>query len=393
MSNGHERQQRDLGFSAIYFDTEPLRRSNWPDQSVILRNVFTVANRWGLDILIPEPVERQTEEQWLRNVRSRSTKLESAAKDMNRFISPVGTNARTEHENLDVLLARYREAVGRIKQRFTIRTSPFTMRSSQEFFNRAIRYILPFESKGEGKGFQDAVILASVLDDLIAHPDRSAVLVSADEVFSKTDLSAFLPGCPSTRLKFLTLDEIWEILWEKYWDENVKVPWEEEQRNAMEAVRQMEADLKIFLESQLTETILSVGTFQKVMEFRGVNRLEIQYIQTPLPMLGAALDRNVRFAIALFANCRGLIEESYAPTPWLFSPHSELPPPPPPPRQRETELFWMGGIEAQADVVNRRFANIRLLALVSSQELGDQKWWKQHPPTVQNQENQAEPQG
>ncbi len=117
MSNGHERQQRDLGFSAIYFDTEPLRRSNWPDQSVILRNVFTVANRWGLDILIPEPVERQTEEQWLRNVRSRSTKLESAAKDMNRFISPVGTNARTEHENLDVLLARYREAVGRIKQR------------------------------------------------------------------------------------------------------------------------------------------------------------------------------------------------------------------------------------------------------------------------------------
>jgi hypothetical protein len=353
---------------------------------VILSNVFAVANRWGLEILLPEPVERQLEEQWLRNVRERSAKLDAAARDMNRFLSAVGTGVRTEHEDMGVLLARYKETVDQIKQDFKIRTPPFTPRYGAEFFDTAIRYILPFETKGEGKGFQDAVILASVLDDLSSHPDRLGVLVSADEVFSKTDLNGFVPGCPSARLKFLTLDKLWEILWDRYWDENVKAPWEEEQRNAMEAMKQKVDSLKEFVESHLTESMLMAGTFQKIIEVRGLEKLEIQYVQTPLPKLGTAPDRTVRFAAALLTQCRVLIEESYPYLGLLLAQQTEPLLPPPPPRQRQGEAIWLGGVEAQANIANRQFQNIQFLSLVSSQELGDRKWWKEHPTPTQNEE-------
>jgi hypothetical protein len=384
MSDGvqHERQRTDLGFTVIYLETEALVRSNWPGISVLLRNVFTLANLWGLPLLLPEPVEKQVEERWLRKVDEARVKLASAATAFDRLLGPLGTRLQTNQEPVEELLRRYRETVGVIKSTFKIQPVPFTTRPVADFFNIAVRYILPFECQGEGKGFQDAVILASVLDHLSHNPEYSGVLASADGALAKTNLDSFIPGCAPTRLKVLTLDQIGELLYRKYWDERVKAPWEEEQRNAMEAVRAKERELTEFIASRLSGSMLSPGISQKVVQVRGVDKIEIQYVRTPLPD-PAKPDRVVKLAIAALAQCRAVVEENYSGLAGLLFSRSYqrlsggLPPPPPAPKQTEESVAWIGGIEAEAEVVDRRFEKIRFLSLISSQELGEERWLRE----------------
>jgi len=47
-----------------------------------------------------------------------------------------------------------------------------------------------------------------------------------------------------------------------------------------------------------------------------------------------------------------------------------------PPQQEAQTATWFGGIEAAAEVRARQYTNVKLLSLVSAEEIGSRKWFK-----------------
>src|SRR5713226_5421982 len=107
MGEETEGQKRTLDFNALFFDAEVLVRSNWPDPSVLLTNVLTLANSLGLGLFVPEPVEWQTEQNWLRRVRQCLTSLSGAAKDFTRHTRSGDGRIQLEHDDVEGLRGRY----------------------------------------------------------------------------------------------------------------------------------------------------------------------------------------------------------------------------------------------------------------------------------------------
>ncbi len=105
-----------------------------------------------------------------------------------------------------------------------------TTRPLSEFFEMAIQYVPPFvPDKGKkGKGF--VVPLRPRTPESKFVTILIGLLVTDDEVFSKVDINKFMPTCVGLRLKVLSFDEAFNVLYDGYWDEHVKRPWEEERR-------------------------------------------------------------------------------------------------------------------------------------------------------------------
>src|SRR5207245_4201259 len=111
--------------------------------------------------------------------------------------------------------------------KFGISSSPFTTRSSADLFELAIRYVLPFEAgtknnRGEGNGFQDAVILASILDHMKANSTLSGGFVTFDSVLSKVRIDEFMPDHPGLILKVFTFHEAYNLLFAAFKNTHIK---------------------------------------------------------------------------------------------------------------------------------------------------------------------------
>lgn len=366
-------ERATLDFNAIYLETEVLVRSGWPALSVEMENVFKLAHLWEIPIFLPEPVERQIEERCIRQLVSSAAALNGAVKKTARLLSPLKLTATAECANEEDFRRAYRRAADDIKRIFRIAAIPFSSHKVSGLFELAIRYRLPFESKegkgdgrGEGKGFQDAVILAAVLEHLVDNPKIKGVLVTADGVFSKVDFDDFGDNYSRLSLKIMTLDELWKLLYGKYWEENIKAPWHEEMANAGAAVKAALPQLRQFIESRLTPDMIPLGLGSKVVEVLSVDQVEVYYAHTPIPDPSAP-NRHVRFAVSLGAKGRALIERDYSYTKLIWKNYSG-----PLSEQVEDELYWVGGVEASADIIDRQFTSISFEQLLPSNEVG--KW-------------------
>lgn len=330
-----------------------------------------LAMLWNVSVFLPEPVQAEAEEHWLRGVKSKVAGLENAANQFERLTKPIAAQVRVEHLPLQRLIEDYRAAAQAAKLKYKMRVCPFTRFSTKEMFSLATRYVLPFEFEQEGKGFQDAVILSSVLQHLKANPELAAILVTADAVFSKAKFADFEAEIPDARLRILDLDRALSLLWEPYWDEAVRKPYAIERENAKAAAEAATPILKEFIAAHLSESMLTAGAFEKVLKLSSVYKVSVMYVQTPLPD-PAHPDRQVRIAIGVLAECTAVVQKDYSLTHALL----KLPGEPPKPVEEEEKLTWLGGIEATADVVDRHFQNLTPFSLLSADELGSGKWLK-----------------
>lgn len=83
-------------------------------------------------------------------------------------------------------------------------------------------------------------------------------------------------------------------------------------------------------------------------------------------------DRQVRVAIAVSAECTVIVEKDYSFVYAYLKLRGE-----PPKRVEEVEkLTWLGGVEATAEVVDRKFTKLTPVSLLSVDERGSDKWWK-----------------
>jgi hypothetical protein len=358
-------------FNAIYFDTNALLEAGWPDPSVLLHNIFVIGGWWRIQMLLPEPVVKEAEEHWLRKVTESVSRLDSAARELERVAKPAVSDAKAEYASVELMLEQYRAKRNEVVTKYAIAISPFTKRSIEDIFDLATKYVMPFEHDKKGKGFQDTVILASILEHLSIEPSLKAVLITKDGAFGKSNYGDLIGGFDGRRLRICDLNTVWEELFRPYFNETIVKPWEEERRNALTAAKEIVLELQNFLGSHLAESMLRTESFGTVVKFLSVDAVEINSVDTPIPETEQIADREVEFTIAASARCTAIVRKSSLFTIWGMSENSVKTPVAP--EDAEEKVSWSGGIRATADIVNRQFRNIVLQSLVSEEELRT-KW-------------------
>jgi hypothetical protein len=369
-SKSTDKEQR-IDFNALYLDTNALLAGNWPAPTLRLENLLALTMWLDVSVFIPEPVEREVEQHWLREVRDSSAGLQGSIENFRRITRRVSGTAKVDSEDEIALVERYRALAASNKKAFRISMSPMPNRSLSEFFDMAIQYSLPFvsDSGKKGKGFQDAVILASVLEHLKANPSLSGLLVTDDGVFSKINPAKFMPTCAGVGLKVLSFDEASKVLYDGYWDVHVKQPWEEEMHNAEEAVKGMEPELRSFLLDKMDEAALQAGASSSALKLLSVEEVKVSYVNTPLPN-PAKPHRSARIAIAITAKCRVMVSKDYRIWSQILSGTTPSGP-------SEVDMTWLGGIEASAEVKEHKFVNIKPVSILPASQLGDDRWIRQ----------------
>ena len=356
-------------FKAIYFDTNALLGAGWPDPSVLLHNVFVIGRWWGIQTLMPEPVVKEAEEHWLRKVKEQVAKTASAARELERLAKPAVCEAKAEHPSIELLHEKYAAKRDEIIATYDIAVPSFTKLSVEELFRLATKYVMPFEYDKKGKGFQDVVILASILEHLSSQPNLKAVFITKDGGFGKSNYADFVAGFDDSRLRIVDLDTVWKELFEPYFDETVLKPWEVERRNALEAATAVAPQLKTFLASHLSESMLKSKSFATVVKLLSVDAVDVNSVDTPIPDKEQSPDRSVEFTIAVSAHCTAVVRTTSFYMALLGVSEEAVQAPPPVPEETEEKASWSGGIRATADVINRQFQNIVPRSVVSEEEL------------------------
>ena len=238
---------------------------------------------------------------------------------------------------------------------------------------------MPFEKEGEGKGFQDAVILQSVLEHLQANPELTGILLTKDGGMKQSRILEFLPDFDTTRLRITALDEAWDNLFHFNLDQKVFQPWAEERKNALTAAQSLAPLWKDFLSTHLTESMLRAGGFgmsATVVKLISVDSVDVSYVDTPIPDLDEHPDRTVKISISASAQCTAIVKKEYGGffAAMILGDHSkEDARPLAPPEIVQEKAAWSGGIRATAKIVNHEFVDIVPESLVSDEELRAQK--------------------
>jgi hypothetical protein len=265
-------------FDRLYLDTTILRKSNWPHVSAELGFLLELAKNFKIQVVIPEAAEIEREEQWVRDLVTASQKCDAAMTKRSDVLKAVGLTLAEQHrDDPDALREKYKAAAQSAKDANAITTAPLTTRGIAEFLKLAVTRTPPFQISGDKvTGFQDTVILLSIIDDLKACGRNTCVLLSDDGVFSKITSVSKAEGKALQHLT--TIDDIWSILADEIKPELLK--WWTEQRDAIQA--EIEAQ-----QEQITD-LLRAFVSPDMVDYRAkaiesIGPLRSFSVETPFP--------------------------------------------------------------------------------------------------------------
>lgn len=335
-----------------------------------LSNLFYGARRWwNIPTFIPEPVLVEAEEHWLRELQEEESRLAGAGRQFERKAGSVPAETEIKYTSLVELRQRYRTIRTETMNRFQVGTIPFGTRSLPEMFELATRYVLPFKSGGQGAGFQDAVILQSVMEHLNLVSGSKGIFITNDVTLKKTSLRDFFPGFDRSGLEFMELDAVWERLFRSHFDATVVNPWREELKNALEAANASAEVWRQFLAGELTETMLkgqsTFGLAVSVLKLISIDEITVKHVDTPIPELDAHPDRTVTVSVELTADCTAVLKKEHYDFLGIVS--ETIPThPTAPPEIVQGKAHWMGKIRATANVIGRHFKDFVPVAIEPS---------------------------
>jgi hypothetical protein len=294
--------------------------------------------------------------------------LLNAKRELHKFANPIQCEITLEHSPIEALLVEYRKKVNDAVKEYGIGQTPFTKRTVEDLFGFATKYLLPFAHNAEGKGFQDVVILLSILDHLNASPGANAVFVTDDNDFAGIDIASFMPDFDSRRLRVINLETSFDFLSKRYYEESIIKPYQQEVKNASTAVEAQTSQIAMFVNSLVTVDMIKPRGFGgTVTKLLSLEYLTVLSVDTPLPDPSAP-DRSVEILIKVVAAYKVLMAGGVRFKGGLSSLNALLNADTfeiiPSSEEQETYAFWRGGIQATADVVNREFKNIALITLV-----------------------------
>lgn len=233
--------------SAVYFDTNPLIGAGWPAPSAQLLELLGLAERLGIPLFLPEIVQQELEEHWVREIQEKWRNVRSASDGFNRRAAGLLTVAGPEPlPGRGPLRAAVRNHMADFTRRFTQVST--TKRPLSEFLELAMTRGATF--KDGGHGFQDAVILCSIFDHLIEAKLDSAILVTADDAFMQGGVGKLAQAAGKTIRIVKTLDEL-ESVFRSQLQRAVLEHMEAERKRLLDLVAARLDDLAIFVRKNL----------------------------------------------------------------------------------------------------------------------------------------------
>jgi len=174
----------------------------------------------------------------------------------------------------------YDEAATLLRTSQFIESSPVSTRPIGDLFTMAIRREPPFEQSEDGVvGFQDAVILFSVIDHLISTGKPPSAFVSSDKVFGKCrtlidandlDLQIF-DGLKEILIRFMA-----EV------NQQVKEWWQRDKEEARQAFETARKNVEDFIFVMLTPSDLGRTWQGSIVSIEAVEATKIGSVDTPI---------------------------------------------------------------------------------------------------------------
>jgi len=270
-------------FDRVYLDTNAFLGAGWPQLSEKMKNLLTLARDHDIAVLFPRAVEVEIEEHWIRDLREKSHQALARVNELRKYLSRASGNLMEFNvPDESSLLQEYRQCVEGIKTLWGLQSVPITERPLDYIFGMATRQHPPFEE--QGKGFQDAVIFLSCMDDLRRNPGRTGAFVSADHVFQRNEIET-LTNSESVKLSlYRSIEEPLDIL-RQYIGEPERDEWEEDRKRAKEAleVRIRSGEVSQYIRDNLgIPMIRAANWIWRVTEIVGVEA-RIDRVETPPP--------------------------------------------------------------------------------------------------------------
>jgi hypothetical protein len=172
----------------IYFDGNPLVESGWPRVSARVESLANLARLLRAALVVPEPVELELEAHWKRDLQSSVETFRRATAKLRRALpTPITLSDPLSGVPMgeELLHAYHRQVEDWIAKVKAVRCA-FVEAGLREFSDAAVDRHPPFSQ--EGRGFQDAVIHRSVVEDLRRNPGDWGILVTRDSDFDSDEL-------------------------------------------------------------------------------------------------------------------------------------------------------------------------------------------------------------
>lgn len=351
-----------LDFTAIYLDSQPLIAAGWPRLSSRLGSVVSLSQIHNIPVFIPEPVEIELEEHWLRDFQERRLAVTNSLDKLNKYCHEFVPDVPvpTIQDSL-ALRSTYRAKAAAMKQLMSIKSSPATKRLLSEVFNMSCSRATPFD-KAKDTAFQDVVIYLSVLDHLRDNSVKTVAFVSQDKIFENTGGLEQSAGVKV--ILFKTLEDIEKRFKDELID-RMKVQWEKDRQNAEGRFSAMLPDIAEFVADNLDLPADEAGLFTKIETLQNAQAIKIIWVSTPAPFgrkdgddvnISADLEMKLTVLVDRSVSCllgSLLVEKDAArgpkPSPPDFTPTSAV-----------EELTRNVELEALATYKDGEFLNIRL---------------------------------
>ena len=251
---------------AVYFDSNLLRKWGWPDPSARLLELVEKATRAGVQACLVELVQQELTESWMRDLVRERRSLSGKCKEWVK--RSLGLAKAIEPEPLpsaDEMRTHFARATEKYTKLF--RSVPTTTMPTAHFTQLAMSRGGAFVEGG--KGFNDTVILVSVVEDMEANKITAALFVTGDNGFKNDGIDQVTGGFD---LRIVGELDAVDTLLDELTSKRVHVYLAKRKRTLLAAVEAHRAELHEFLQRNLALTRDDLKSFDNV---RKIDLLQI----------------------------------------------------------------------------------------------------------------------
>ena len=227
------------------------------------------------DVFLPELVEVELEEGWLRDFTDKTQAVTSRVKEINRLLSGVvDLSIAIGVPDREAVREGYRQASEAAKGKLGARSAPVTSRPVKDFAVMAARRDVPFKDRDEG--FRDAVIFWSMIDHAVALGRTSCILIAQDESFSKPELIAAAKEAGITLHVYKAIREFVDDAHSRL-EAAIRRSLERDQERAREALLRIKESIERFITENLVFQEYDLAIFLGTVG--GISRIEVTDIR------------------------------------------------------------------------------------------------------------------
>lgn len=280
-------------YRRIYWDTNILIHEKWPDVSAAMAQALSLGNSLKVEAVLLEPVERELEAHWRRDLLSAQGSFDHFRQMVKRV------ELQVPEVPLEDAIKAYRKTVDELVSKHgLVRRAP-TYRGLEEVFGMAINHVKPFGEKG--KNFQDVVICLAAIDDLANSGSRTGIFVSADGAFDQAVLNAHTSLLSIEFKLFRSVDDVLDYF-KSHLLEAKQRAWEHSEQLAEKAVKASLPQIEEYITAEL-----EIPAIAGVESVNTVKVASVEKVQTPNPESCSEGDRvtiTARLVLLMMAEVR-----------------------------------------------------------------------------------------